>query len=232
MSGKVATAALGALLAGGACLGTSSSGTTTGTYACDLSCPDFARCVFSDAGQACACSSGYEGCYISDGGSVCVDEVHDDQNCGGCGSVCPTDRLCVEGACVCEPDGGLTSCLDDAGLGSCASLLQDPRNCGACGIACGPLEQCTLGICTCVPSVTIAQCETDAGLECVDLEKNPDACGGPRCLGVNDAGGQLVCCENGSSVNVATDPFNCGACGNVCDSGVCLPNDAGKGGCE
>ena len=72
--------------------------------------------------------------------TVCADLSSDRNNCGACGSVCPT--TCVNGACV---DGGVVQDAPDASCtadgetlcsSGCAVTATDPNNCGACGNVC------------------------------------------------------------------------------------------------
>jgi hypothetical protein len=124
-------------------------------------------------------------------GSPCgVDLMSDDENCGACGVVCPTDKgfyernwgvmHCVQGACqlFCERDHADCNAIPDDGCevhirGHDAS---DMNNCGACGNACKHI--CVSGVCDC-------------------------------------PGGEF-CSQDGECRNTNADDANCGGCGIVC----------------
>ncbi len=217
--------------------------TTTGGTVCMPACGANATC---NADGTCSCYPNYTNCPDDDGGSACVQVLLDNNNCGGCGVVCPTGESCLGGACQCHQ----TTCVEDGGGSVCTDTQSDPLNCNVCGNVCSPGENCTLGQCTCVPSVTIAECATDAGLACVDLTKDNNNCGqcdnacadNQYCAAPAGAGGVCICNEpdggdyidncNGTCVDSTNDPFNCGGCGNVCVSGSCILGDAGAGICN
>ncbi|PTL81363.1 MXAN_6577-like cysteine-rich protein [Vitiosangium sp. GDMCC 1.1324] len=113
----------------------------------------------------------------------------------------------------------------------CADLSSTSAHCGACGVACSTTEVCIEGACRCRSGATL--CDG----RCVVTASDPSHCGG--CAG---AGGTACApdqvCEQGqckascalassercdrSCVDLDTDAFNCGACGDVCaDSRSC-----------
>lgn len=134
----------------------------------------------------------------------------------------------------------LTGCPDEGPLCSegqtrcgeaCVDLSSTSSDCGACGAACAATEACVEGACRCRSGATVC------GGQCVVTASDPDHCGG--CAG---AGGTACAadevCERGqckaactlassercgrSCVDLRTDAFNCGACGDVCaDSRSC-----------
>lgn len=143
-----------------------------------------------------------------------IDFQTDDNNCGGCGNVCPVynggngspqlqmETHCRDGACVIQCSSDYANCNSLVDDGCEVSVKDDPNNCGACGVKC--------------PS----------GMPCID-----GYCG---CRAPN-----TLCQPNDRCVNLANDVFNCGACGNVCDdsgrpappdymSYTCLGSECGK----
>jgi hypothetical protein len=150
------------------------------------------------------CDDGFGDC-DEDARTGCETSVTDVDNCGECGVRCPDDEgepFCIDGTC------GVTDCPD--GEGDCdgnetceTSLVDDPQNCGRCGNVCAAVNgatDCVAGRCV------ITSCES--GFENCDTTE-PD-------------GGFATGCET----NVASDPANCGGCGERCDlvehgSGTC-----------
>ena len=161
---------------------------------------------------------------------ACTPVLWDPQNCGACGNVCSgstpycnqgTCRACAAGQVLC---GGL-----------CVDLANDPNNCGACGNVCGgPNPSCYQGACsTCTGYCPEGWCGGDgcggacacpAGWACdgnwcyydPPSDCTPDHPYYPNCC----PGGSMIC--GGVCIDVLSDPYNCGACGNVCEPGfVC-----------
>lgn len=105
-------------------------------------------------------------------------------------------------------DAGLTTCD-----GECVDLMSDLENCGTCGNSCVPAA---VGI-NCIEGVCV-RISCPAAL--------PTYCG---TLGEEDPNYVDNCAD------LETDPNNCGACGNVCasgvcDDGVCAPDAGGDSG--
>ncbi len=194
---------------------------------CAQLCPTGASCTTGQCSLECQndrdCSSG-TGCVIEQGWTICLRSACDDQ---------PAEAYCAAG------DGGLGYCCS----GGCIPI---DSTCGSCEV-CGPGQFCASFGCTpyvdCAteqPS-TIGQvqdwlCLTDAGAPgrccgsgCVDFDagctaasrcsSSPQPFGGGGCLlGQNVYG---ACCGD-ACVDLEQDPSNCGQCGNVCASGVCV----------
>jgi hypothetical protein len=76
---------------------------------------------------------------------------------------------------------------------ACVNLTSSASNCGACGVTCPTGISCSHGQCAC-----------PGGEEVIN--------GRCQC-----PSGETLC--GGSCVNTATDPSNCGGCGNVCSTG-------------
>lgn len=112
---------------------------------------------------------------------------------GTCVRSCPNSRVLSGSTCVCGP--GLGDC-DGNPLGGCETSLLTMTNCGACGVPCN------------APTYGSAICETGTCIQ---------SCPARRVL----SGSTCVCNTaytdcSGSCVNLNSDDWNCGACGNVC----------------
>jgi hypothetical protein len=227
------------------CSQPSITGSTTGG-------PTLPQCPANSIRQPdgiCECDPNYTECPSSDGGLICSQVLLDNDNCGGCGLVCPAGESCLGGACTCN----LTTCSDGDGGTICTDPAMDPLNCGLCGNPCPRAGMsCALGTC-CPNSLTVAYCDGDAGIECADFTTDPNNCGGcgivcapdQHCAAPGGIGGVCVCevdggpgepllsIENcgGTCVDLAHDTYDCGACGNICLYGPCMPGDAGTGAC-
>jgi hypothetical protein len=178
---------------------TNSSTDAMNCGACGIECPALngtPTCVSSKC--RVECDPGFGDC-DEDPSNGCEASVDDVNNCGKCNNVCPFDEEknetpnCVYRKC------GVTPC--DPGFGDCdgdndceTSLKEDVNNCGRCG------NKCTLVHGT--PACVDGQCVVDS---CED---------GFRNCNTGDPGGGFA---NGCEANIATDPLNCGACGEECD---------------
>lgn len=145
----------------------------------------------------------------------CVDVRSDVNNCGACGTRCPSG-VCIAGVCqsggatcqrgdvgrFCNPDAGTSSlCCQGSG---CIDTQTDNANCGACASPCGSGLTCVGGRCiapTCTASTSMRPCASGDG-------------------------GTGTCCGT-TCASMATDPLNCGQCnrlcalGEVCSAGSC-----------
>ncbi len=202
-----------------------------------------------DAGVVIPCGlTDVTSCTLDAGGSgvccdgTCVDTGSDPSNCDGCGNVCPLGAICRSSFCstgkaqaTCFDGGcppglacaggyfcGTLSCAagemgglcalpatpSQAGLccgGACFNALSDDLNCGVCGRICADGGFCVDRDCQPNPSCA----DSRAGLTCRLTESRLGSCCGATCL------------------DFATDPWNCGACGEGCPvDGTCL-----AGGC-
>ncbi len=170
---------------------------------------------------ACCSGSGLACC-----GGHCTDLLDNFDHCGACGYACEDpgpyeDGACVDGTCLYQCVQGATRCN-----GVCTYLGSDINNCGACGHVCpGPYPSCYQGACSnCQPYCPEGWCGGDGcGGECGCPEGFE--CGETGwCVGGGDPcpAGQLRC--NGVCTNIAFDPGNCGACGNVCsgETNACI----------
>ena len=135
-------------------------------------------------------------------GGACVDPGSDHNNCGACGTVCPSIEVCQNGQCVLPATTAVAttiatvtadlSCSRDeiACNGSCVNVFSDRKNCGVCGRACKADETCLNARC------------------------------GPACMN----NGTSLCGD--SCVDLKSDADNCGSCGTECKS--FLPNAKGS----
>jgi endo-1,4-beta-D-glucanase Y len=81
-------------------------------------------------------------------GGVCTDVTMSAQNCGQCGTVCPTDKpYCSASVCSNTCAGMLCS-------GACVNLTNNAQNCGACGTICAANQTCTNSACVTIPTGT------------------------------------------------------------------------------
>ncbi|WP_437278582.1 hypothetical protein WME90_46485 [Sorangium sp. So ce375] len=172
-------------------------------YECDLSAlsGSRARCeAFEGAARAA-------GLCLDDGGGGagggCGDTSSDVDNCGFCGNVCGDQHAvpsCAAGLCSLACDLGHGDCDRDAENGCEIDFESDARNCGRCGNACS---------------------DRDASAACED----------GACVLVCDAG--FADCDGapstGCEVELGSDPFHCGACGNDCAGGACEDGTCGPG---
>jgi hypothetical protein len=158
---------------------------------------------------------------------VCTQTDFDPNNCGTCGTVCPTGQLCSTGVCGITCVGGTTQCGD-----LCVDTQSSNANCGSCGNACATGQVCSNGVCglTCVGGTT------SCNGTCVNTANDPANCGacntacpaGQLCsnsaCGLTCTGGTTNC--NGTCVSVQNDPANCGSCGIACPAGQVCSNGA------
>lgn len=108
---------------------------------------------------------------------------------------------------------------------TCVDTRLDPTNCGGCGVSCAQGTECNRGACA---GVGTAGSSGSSGGSIP--EAGYDGGGAPDGSGVDarpqsarDAAGSCgVASCDGACIELASDPSNCGACGNVCASGqVC-----------
>ena len=209
---------------------------------CGRSCTRDQRCMNGAcASTAPACPSGLTACTGADGRRRCVDTRVDMANCGGCGRSCTRDQRCMNGACASTAPAcpsGLTACTGADGRRQCVDTRVDMANCGGCGRSCTRDQRCMNGACASTapacPSGLTACTGADGRRQCVDTRVDMANCGGcgrsctrdqrcmngacvstapacapdtARCTGVD---GRQQC------IDVRSNPFHCGRCGNVC----------------
>jgi hypothetical protein len=184
--------------------------------ACGNVCPPGRPCGDGVIGNQiqCGCPGRLLLCPNENGPPTCVDPWSDPHNCGTCGMQC---KGCNQfGCCLLRMDW--TMCADQR----CVDGLHDRNNCGSCDVKCAPGAGCCNGFCDtgfsdaacpCGPCVT--------GFHCISA----GYCG---CLP-----GEVICGNNNSHcLALASDPANCGACGNACAQGSVCSNGACKQVCD
>jgi hypothetical protein len=182
---------------------------------CTLACLGTSTTTATCQGGTCqyACTNPGPGQVIC--GKSCVDPSTDKRNCGGCGNLCPSNEVCVDGTCTCPSPEQLCA-------RTCTDLTSDPTNCGQCGRACPQrADSCVNGTCVC-----LAPNKVCSGV-CTDLQTDTKNCG--RCGTVCAPGfqctlGKCVCPQgqdvcSGRCVDTNTDAKNCGHCGTICAPG-------------
>ena len=170
-------------------------------------------------------------------------------NCGGCGRVCATPANattnCAAGACGFTCNAGFANCDASASNGCEVNLNTSAPHCGACGRACvlpNATAGCAAGFCAVSAcNAGFDDCDASASDGCeVNVNTSVTNCGacGNRCparanattgcaagfCAVSACNAGFANCDgdasNGCEVNLRTSVANCGACGNVCPSGL------------
>jgi hypothetical protein len=165
-------------------------------------------------------------------GGQCVAIQTDSHNCGACGHSCADGQSCQGGQCQgastpqgCPPG----ACCEDNqvcyGDGRCRGGQCQPRpTCRSNGESfpqgdaqcCSENVSCQVGttgiVCTCLPAELGNACLTDG-----DCRSN-------RCVGYQCVGCPAGLVECSGRCVLLDSPFNCGACGNVCDRGEYCQN--------
>ncbi len=173
----------------------------------------------------------------------CADFTGDERNCGACGVRCAPGQECVQGHCDTSCVVGQTRCGS-----ACFDLSTDLAHCGSCDHACAAGEVCSGASCQASCGFPFARC----GNRCANFASDPENCGDcgrvcrpdhataatcaagqcgyARCAaGFADCDGDQ---ENGCEQPVASDPNNCGFCGNQCRPANASGASCGSGKCN
>ncbi len=170
------------------------------------------------------------------------DLMTDVNNCGACGTVCPSLNgvaSCVAGKCQIACNTGFADC--DAAIPGCeTNTLTSLANCGGCNLGCSPAHATgtcsngTCGVATCQAGWSNCNGLASDGCE-VDNTTDVTNCGGcgkvcsvangsANCInavcGVAGCSAPYKDCDNlysnGCESNTFSDKANCGACGTAC----------------
>ncbi|HUB09144.1 MAG TPA: hypothetical protein VMB50_19215 [Myxococcales bacterium] len=200
--------------------------------------------VVCPVGQLCNQANAYAPCGLADGGPApsCYDD----------GAACPAGTLCATQGCLspaCPPGASGLRCAFGSSImgtccdGVCTDTTQDPANCGSCGTACASgICYTTFGASTaqCLPAADGGNCASaNGGFGCAPGTTclagscvSSSGCNGP--FGFCQAGDGNVgaCCQDflaTTCADLATDPQNCGGCGEQCPSGQTCANGVCSG---
>ncbi len=225
---------------GNACFG--------GTFCAGYYCTAVVTCSMSTSSEACPLDGGIGNC-CSNG---CAATLHDSENCGGCGLICPLGSTCRSGYCSTDAGSypycfaGTSSCPPGSGCDSSGRCLT--TTCPVDGNPCiddgGTDGTCCGGGCSnlLTDSTNCGACGAacDGGLFCTEGACQPIPTCSAQSVGALcplGSGATGSCCPSGCTTT-ATDPLNCGGCGLVCPTGsscsnsTCLTNTGNYASCS
>jgi len=211
---------------------------------CERTCPEVPHGSPGCAGGGCAvsCDSGRGDCDgVYDTG--CETDLTSPDSCGGCGVVCPAERVCSSSGCVDDCPGSEEVCGR-----TCVDTSSSPMHCGGCDARC-PVRPhstptCGAGTCgfECDPGRADCDgdesngCETELGAvsdcaACDDVCSYPNGmpgCASGACVLVGCSPGYGDCNAHppdGCEADLGT-VTTCGDCTTACDdpvraSGMC-----------
>ncbi len=199
---------------------------------CGTTCPGASNATGVCSSSACslACNSGWGNCDGSASNGCETNILADRNNCGACGSVCPTfahaTSACESGfSCLPICDAGYANC-DGLRTNGCETFIGNgaTSNCGACGNVCASRPNtiaptCVGGSCGYFCSSGFRDCNGVQSDGCeVNYFTDPNNCGGCGMACPNPANASRTCVD--------------GSCGYSCSSGYCDVDGSAGNGCE
>jgi len=175
-----------------------------------------------------------------------TDTGTDINNCGGCGSKCPTpangEAECVAGVCGVATCGSRYKDCNTASADGCeVDTFRDANNCGGCGIQCQggthAAGVCILGKCQLACQALYLDCNGDptdgcetngandlancgnCGNPCTQVGATTPACSAGSCDSTMCTGTNRTCQKgpiDSCEIDTGIDVSNCGACGKQC----------------
>jgi hypothetical protein len=210
---------------------------------CGKACPSLnGQPYCADAACQITCDTGFGDC-DNDRANGCEKDVSRDvQNCGKCGTVCPSAQggtpWCKNSVCgetVCP--GGKGDCNGDPADGCETDLTTDAKNCKTCGNLCvvaNGTAKCNNTVCavaTCTAPYDNCNgsyadgCESNTDTDLANCGKCGNGCsvanGAAKCVagacGVKSCTSPFADCNglpgDGCEINLSNDQANCGGCG-------------------
>jgi hypothetical protein len=219
----------------------------TGDPAYGCGDPSCRPCASEHASAAChggecalaSCDRGYADCN-GDARDGCEVDLSKPESCGRCAETCSAEApLCAPTGAGFECTSGCPEAAPDRCGGDCVSLLTSANHCGGCDEKCAAVAnaqvECADGGCTFTCKAGYHAC----GAACA-VDSDPKQCG-PACTACPSPANATATCEanacaircasghadcngdakDGCEVKLATDPLNCGGCGESCKGGAC-----------
>jgi hypothetical protein len=214
-------------------------------------------CAPANATAACAagvcgytaCNAGFADCDGNRANGCEVNLNADPRHCGRCGNACNATggtATCAMGLCGVTCAAGRGDCNLNAADGCEVDTTAAASHCGRCGNACDPANAtpaCAASACGYVAcNVGFGDCDGNRANGCeVNVLSSNAHCGGcgRMCPSgqVCSAGACTVVCGagltncGGTCVNLATDPTQCGRCGNACATPANADRTCAAGAC-